>query len=373
MSWSSVDHMAMARAIQLASRASCYVHPNPRVGCVFMRGDRIIAEGWHERAGAAHAEIMAIDRAREDLRDSACYITLEPCAHTGKTPPCVDALIKTGINSVTVAMTDPNPRVDGRGLARLEVADIQTRSGLLQAQAERLNPGFLKRARHGLPYVRCKMAMSLDGRTALANGASRWISSEAARRDVHGLRARSSAIVTGIGTVRADDPAMTVRAVDSDGYQPLRVVMDSNLQISPGAAIHSADGPSLVFTAGEFSEKTRHLEQAGVTVVTATGTDGQVDLRKALATLAGEFEINDVLLEAGPCLSGSMIRQGLVDELVIYLAPRLLGNSARGVFELPVFEHLEECIQLDISDIRTIGPDVRITAQLNTRVTDKAS
>ncbi|MDX1519352.1 MAG: bifunctional diaminohydroxyphosphoribosylaminopyrimidine deaminase/5-amino-6-(5-phosphoribosylamino)uracil reductase RibD, partial [Gammaproteobacteria bacterium] len=334
MQWSSEDHMAMAEAIKLAGRASYFVHPNPRVGCVLVRDSSIVARGWHDRAGNEHAEVLALKQAQGDTAGTTCYVTLEPCSHTGKTPPCVDALISSGIRQVNIAMIDPNPGVNGNGIAKLEAAGIKVRTGLMQEQAERLNPGFIKRMRKGLPYVRCKMAMSLDGRTALASGESRWISSEPSRRDVHRLRARSSAILTGINTVLADDPSLTVRHIDSGGYQPLRAVVDTHLRISPGAALFKEPGQAIVFTISDDKLKLDALGQSGIPVVRCREDRAQVDLKQVLEYLVLEQEINEVLVEAGPALTGNMIKQTLVDELVIYAAPKLMGQSGRELFTL---------------------------------------
>jgi diaminohydroxyphosphoribosylaminopyrimidine deaminase/5-amino-6-(5-phosphoribosylamino)uracil reductase len=363
MNWSSAEYRFMGRAMRLADRASFHVQPNPRVGCVLVRDGTIVGEGWHDRAGEAHAEINALSRAGAAARGSDCYVTLEPCCHEGKTPPCTQALIGAGIKQVIVAMRDPNPEVRGQGEAELQASGIRVRSGLMQAQAEALNPGFLKRMRKGLPFVRCKMAMSLDGRTALANGNSRWISSQASRRDVHRLRARSSAVLTGINTVLADDPCLNIRHVDAGGYQPARIVVDSSLRMPIGARMLQQAGTIIIATLADNSEKRRLLEQSGCMVVTADEHDGRVDLQWLLEFLAREIAVNDLLLEAGATLGGKLITRGLVDELVLYTAPMLLGDSARGLFTLPDFEDIANGPQLLIRDIRTIGPDVRIRAE----------
>jgi len=372
MDWSSEDHRFMARAIQLAKRASYHVHPNPKVGCVLVKDNKVIAEGWHHRAGDVHAEINTLLLAGDEARDSSCYVTLEPCSHTGKTPPCINALIEAGIKDVTVAMADPNPRVSGQGIRTLEQAGIRTRTGLLQAQAEMLNPGFLKRMRSGMPFVRCKMAMGLDGRTALANGVSKWITSETSRRDVHKLRARSSAILTGVDTILSDDPSMTVREIDTDGYQPLRVIMDSQLRISKNAAVLEQTGRTVIFTISDSRQKKIELEQAGAVIIKCNETNSRVDMHEALGYLAAELEINEVIVEAGPTLAGHMIEQGLIDELIIYAAPLLMGDSARGLFTLPCFKNMEECPGLFITDISRIGDDVRITAKISYHEEGKA-
>ncbi|MCG8325267.1 MAG: bifunctional diaminohydroxyphosphoribosylaminopyrimidine deaminase/5-amino-6-(5-phosphoribosylamino)uracil reductase RibD [Thiotrichales bacterium] len=370
MDWSKNDYRYMARAIQLAQRASFHVHPNPKVGCVLSKDGNIVAEGWHHAAGDDHAELVAIRKAGAGARETSCYISLEPCSHSGKTPPCVDALIDAGVAQVIIPMPDPNPDVSGQGIRRLEQAGIKVRTGLMQAEAEQLNRGFLKRMRTGLPYVRCKLAQSLDGRTALANGTSKWITTENSRRNVHELRAASSAILTGVNTVVADDPSLTVRHIDSAGYQPLRVVLDSQLRINTDARILKQPGRCIIFTVRDGDDKSSALERAGVEVIQCTGINGRVDLNAAFEHLAAGYEINDVLIEAGPTLSGSLLEQKLVDEIVLYIAPKLLGQTGRELFTLSGFTGMRESPALTVRDIRRIGEDVRIIAvPLNTNET----
>jgi diaminohydroxyphosphoribosylaminopyrimidine deaminase/5-amino-6-(5-phosphoribosylamino)uracil reductase len=322
----AADYVFMARALQLAERGMYTADPNPRVGCVLVRDGEIVGEGWHCRAGEAHAEVHALRQAGERARGADVYVTLEPCCHHGRTPPCSDALIAAGVARVVAAAADPNPRVAGEGMKQLARAGITVETGLLQGEAERLNRGFLQRMRGGRPWVRCKLAMSLDGRTALANGASQWITGETARRDVQYWRARSSAVMTGIGTVLADDPALTVRLQPPPSAehgcgdairQPLRAVLDTSLRM-----------PAQV-----------------------------------MQILAKEG-INEIWAEAGPTLSGALLRDGLVDELIIYMAPLLMGDMARGLFRLPAFERLSECVALEISEVRAVGRDWRITARV---------
>lgn len=353
----------MARALRLARRGLCTTDPNPRVGCVLVRDGEIVGEGWHERAGGPHAEVHALAQAGERARGATAYVTLEPCCHHGRTPPCTDALVAAGVARVVAAMVDPNPKVGGEGLARLAAAGIAVESGLMQAEAEALNPGFIMHMRHGRPFVRCKLAMSLDGRTAMANGESKWITSEAARHDVHHLRARSSAIMTGVGTVLADDPMLTVR-LDGEGVrQPLRVVLDTHLRTPPQARLLDAPGRVLIVTASRNQVLHDRLARDNVTVVTLSEYDDSIDLPALMRHLAAQ-EINEVLLEAGATLNGAMLRAGLIDELIIYMAPHLMGDAARGLFHLPELVSMDQRIKLEILDIRAVGKDWRITAKV---------
>ncbi|RKZ97035.1 MAG: bifunctional diaminohydroxyphosphoribosylaminopyrimidine deaminase/5-amino-6-(5-phosphoribosylamino)uracil reductase RibD [Gammaproteobacteria bacterium] len=351
----------MARALQLAERGLFTTDPNPRVGCVIVKDDVIVGEGWHQWAGEAHAEVNALQDAGAKAEGADCYITLEPCSHTGKTPPCVDALIKSGVNHVFVAMTDPNPLVVGNGIAKLKSAGIEVTVGLMQQQAESLNPGFCQRMRLNRPFVRSKIAMSLDGRTAMVSGESQWITGSAARLDVQKLRAQSSAIMTGIGTVLTDDPTLTVRP-EGDWYpnnqtirQPLRVVVDSQLRISEQARLFDNDGNVLVATVVD-SELSNNAK-----VLALPAKADQVDLQALLAELALD-EINEVLVEAGAVLNGALLREQLIDELVIYMAPKLMGDDAKGIFHLPELKTMAQNINLNITDISAIGNDWRITA-----------
>lgn len=353
----------MARALQLASRGLATTDPNPRVGCVLVKNENLIGEGWHQHAGGPHAEIHALQNCTEDPAGSTCYVTLEPCAHSGRTPPCYPALIEAGVSRVVIAHTDPNPSVRGAGLAGLQAAGIQVQCSLMAEQAAALNPGFLKRMRDGLPFVRSKLAMSLDGRTALADGESRWITSEDSRRDVQQLRARSSAILTGIDTILADDPRLTVRLNDNrESRQPLRVVMDSRLRLPPTAKILQEPGDTLIVTRNGEHSGAKALQDAGAGVIWVKAADTGSQLRAALAMLAQERAVNEILVEAGPTLNGVLLQAGLIDELVIYLAPCVLGDQSRGLFRLPVLTHMQDRIELQITDIRAVGHDWRITA-----------
>ena len=362
MEFSARDYEYMARALRLANKGLYTAHPNPRVGCVIVRDGEIVGEGWHEYTGGPHAEINALQQAGDKARGATVYVTLEPCCHEGRTPPCSDALIKAGVAKVIAAMVDPHSRVAGNGLKQLQEAGIETAAGLLEDQAEALNPGFIKRMRFGRPFVRSKLAMSQDGRTAMASGESKWITSEAARLDVQRLRARSSAILTGVGTVLADDPAMTVRSEEVRN-QPVRVVVDTHLSMPVDAKMLKEPGETYVFTCSDNSGKTE-LEAAGANVVSLPYCATDVDLESVLDEL-GEMEINEVLVETGATLSGGFLRAGLIDELIIYVAPIVMGDSARGLFHLPGLDTMQQKIELDIIDRRMVGQDMRITAKVN--------
>lgn len=363
---SEITFSPMARAVQLARHGLYSTDPNPRVGCVIVAaGDakEIVGEGWHQRAGEPHAEIHALQQAAERARGATAYVTLEPCSHHGKTPPCAEALIAAGVARVVVAMEDPNPKVAGAGIARLREAGVEVEVGVMTAEAEALNPGFIKRMREGRPFVRCKLAMSLDGRTAMASGESKWITGEAARADVQHLRGQSSAIVTGAGTILADDPAMNVRLPEFDERdQPLRVILDPHLSTPTDAQMLSLPGKTLIMTANEEAEVMEALITAGAEVVCLPGKGESLDLMAVMEYLAG-LEINEVLLETGATLSGAMLRAGLIDELIIYMAPHLMGDQARGLFHLPGLAEMSERIQLSIMDIRAVGNDWRIQAK----------
>lgn len=364
------DRIHMARALQLAEKGLYTTAPNPRVGCVLVNEGKVVGEGWHMRTGGPHAEVHALTQAGSKARNATAYVSLEPCCHHGRTPPCTEALITAGVARVVVAMQDPNPEVAGKGLAQLEAAGIEVSSGLMQTQAEALNPGFIQRMRDGRPWVRCKMAMSVDGRTAMASGESQWITSSAARQQVHRLRARSSAIITGIGTVLADDPSLNVRLheqVPEGGWlQPVRLVLDPNLNTPKDARLLQQAGRSIIVTAVNDAERQRELEQAGAEVVHLPSPGGTIDLPALLTYLANE-QMNEILLETGATLSGAMLRAGLVDELKIYMAPHLMGNAARGLFNLPGLDRMDQRINLHISDIRAVGSDWCITARVKAK------
>lgn len=360
----------MARAQRLAERGLYTCMPNPRVGCVIVKDGAVIGEGWHQQAGQAHAEINALAACRaagHQTAGSTVYVTLEPCCHQGKTGPCTQALIDAGVANVVIGMEDPNPQVAGQGIQQLRAAGIDIAGPLLEEGARALNPGFIKRMQQRLPLVRLKMAMSVDGRTAMASGESKWITGTAARRDVQRWRARSCAVVTGIGTVLQDDPALTVRAADLDlpdaetvaQRQPLRVVIDSRGRLPDTSAVLANVGHVLVINADQQAKKSAqpHVEQLCVE------SKGGIDLQRVLRLLA-ERQCNEVLVEAGATLAGSFIEHGLVDELIIYMAPKLLGSRARPLFELPL-DSMAAQLPLSITEIRAVGDDWRITAKLD--------
>lgn len=364
MSEPEIDAHYMARALRLARRGLYTADPNPRVGCVLVRGDAIVGEGWHARTGGPHAEVGALEAAGEATAGATAYVTLEPCCHHGRTPPCTDALLNAGIARVVMATQDPNPAVAGQGQRALEAAGVEVSSGVLEADAEALNVGFFRRMRRQRPYLRSKIAASLDGRTALANGDSQWITGAAARADVQRLRARSSAILTGVGTILADDPSLNVRAAElAEAHQPLRVIADSSLRTPVDARTLGLEGGVMIMTiAGDVSAH-RQLADAGadIQVVAACATDaGRVDLDALLVRLA-EREINEVLVEAGAGLNGALLRAGLIDELIIYIAGSVLGDTGRGMFDMPGLANLSARPEFNLADVRKVGTDLRMT------------
>jgi len=352
------DARHLARALRLAARGLGTTDPNPRVGCVIASGDEVVGEGFHERAGGPHAEVVALAVAGARARGATAYVTLEPCSHHGRTPPCADALVAAGIARVVYAAGDPNPRVNGGGAARLRAAGIAVSAGLLEGAARALNPGFHSRMERGRPWVRLKLACSLDGRTALANGESRWITSEAARRDVQRLRARSSAILTGIGTVLADDPRLDVR-VPGTTRQPLRVVLDPRLETPASARVLQPPGDVLVFASAASTPAARMLEAAGARVEVLPGDPAALDLEAVLARLAA-LEVNEVHAECGATLAGALLAASLVDELVVYVAPVLLGEEARPLALLGSLASMRERLRLEFVSERRVGPDLRL-------------
>ena len=361
---SAEDSVWMAQALQLAERGLYTTTPNPRVGCVVVKAGEQLGEGWHERAGEAHAEVHALREAGIAANGATAYVTLEPCSHHGRTPPCTDALIAAGITRVVVAMQDPNPQVSGQGIARLRAAGIEVECGLMEAPARVLNAGFVSRMSRGLPLVRSKIAMSLDGRTALNNGVSQWITGAAARRDGHHWRARSCAVLTGIGTVLADDALLSVREVKTT-RQPLRVVLDSALKMPLKARILQG-GNVLIYTATRDIAKIAALEKAGAKVEVMPAANGQVDLLACLKDLAVRG-CNEVLVEAGRTLNGALLQAGLVDELVLYMAPQMLGDMARGMAQLAELTSLDQRVELKWLDVRQIGQDLRILASVQSK------
>lgn len=355
--FSALDHVHMGRALELAGRGLSTTQPNPRVGCVLAHGEEVVGEGWHERAGEPHAEVHALRAAGARARGATAYVSLEPCAHHGRTPPCADALIAAGVARVVVAAEDPNPRVDGRGLEKLRAAGIAVESGLMREAAREINCGFFSRIERGRPWLRLKLAMSLDGRTALANGASQWITGEAARADVQRWRARSSVLLTGSGTVLADDPRLTVRLAAGAGFvPPLRVVLDRTLRTPMSAHVLDASAPTLLLHAPD-AVRPAHL--AAVDCAPVPTRDGRLDLDAALRLLAVR-EVNEVQVEAGPTLAGALFAVGLVDELLLYVAPVLLGDAARPLLALPALTGMAQRWQLRTIDRRQLGDDLRL-------------
>jgi diaminohydroxyphosphoribosylaminopyrimidine deaminase/5-amino-6-(5-phosphoribosylamino)uracil reductase len=354
------DDDYMAAALALAERGLFTTTPNPRVGCVLVNNGTIVGEGWHARAGEPHAEIGALKAAGERARGATAYVTLEPCHHHGRTPPCDEALIAAGVNRVVAAMQDPDPRTAGAGLERLRAAGIKTHCGVGENAARELNIGFVSRVTRGRPWVRLKIAASLDGRTALANGRSRWITGAEARRDGHHWRARACAVLTGIGTVKDDDPQLNVREVATT-RQPLRVIVDSRLETPPAAKI-LAGGGMLIFCAHDEAVKSRALRARGAEIVVLPNASGKVELPALLQEL-GRRGINELHVEAGHKLNGSLIREGCVDELLLYLAPCLLGDAAQGMAALGEFTSLDVRQKLVINETRMIGGDLRLLAR----------
>ena len=355
------DREFMARALDLAARGLFTTTPNPRVGCVIVRDGEVVGEGFHARAGEPHAEANALAAAGARAAGATVYVTLEPCSHHGRTPPCADALIAVKVRRVVAAMGDPNPKVAGDGFARLRTAGVDVASGLLEDEARELNIGFVSRLTRGRPWVRLKVAATLDGRTAAANGQSQWITSEASRRDGHHWRARACAVLTGIGTVRDDDPRLTVREVATT-RQPLKVLVDSRLEVPLDARILEG-GHLLVAAAVADEAKTAALRAQGAEVVVLPNNAGKVELADLMRELARR-ELNEIHVEAGVKLNGSLVAAGVVDELLVYLAPSLLGDAASGMFNLPAIARLEQKLPLRLVDVRRIGADVRVVARL---------
>ena len=355
----AIDKRYMALAVRLARRGLYSTPPNPRVGCVLVRDQQLVGEGWHKKTGGPHAEIMALAEAGEQARGADVYLTLEPCSHHGQTPPCSQALIAAGVVRVLVAQRDPNPQVDGRGIGDLEKAGIVVETGLMAAAAEALNPGFNKRMRSGLPFVRSKLAISLDGRTAMASGESRWITGAAAREDVQRWRAQSCAVLSGSGTVIADNPSLNQR-LEGEERQPLRVIVDSGLRVPVDAKCLNLDGPRLLVTttdkiplAGAYLD--RGIEVLGL----APRPDGKVDLRQLMVEL-GKRQINELMVEAGPLLNGALLAAKLLDELLVYQASHVMGNDGRGMFTIPGLLKMDQRIQLERRDLRIVGDDLRL-------------
>ncbi len=360
--FSSADSEFMARALQLAHNGIYSAHPNPRVGCVLVHDGKVVGEGWHRKTGEEHAEVVALQDAGESANGATAYVTLEPCAHHGKTSPCTEALIEAKIANVVVAMQDPFHEVDGDGLRSLKEAGINVRVGLMSDQAMKLNEGFISRMSGKRPFVRLKMAVSLDGCTAMEDGESQWITGPEARADVQRLRASSGAILTGIGTVLSDDPSLTVRdeCLASEGDQPLRVILDNSLRMPTSARMLTLPGNTAVFCTDDSNRSA--LEEAGASIYVVPQRNGNTDLDAVLKILA-ELEINDVLVEAGHTLAGGLLASVLVNELVIYQSPHIMGSQTKGMFATPAWQQMSQRMALDIVDVRRVGPDTRITAR----------
>ncbi|ATM84887.1 MULTISPECIES: bifunctional diaminohydroxyphosphoribosylaminopyrimidine deaminase/5-amino-6-(5-phosphoribosylamino)uracil reductase RibD [Yersinia] len=360
------DEFYMARAFELARKGRFTTHPNPNVGCVLVRDGEIVGEGYHLRAGEPHAEVHALRMAGDKARGATAYVTLEPCSHQGRTPPCADALINAGVVRVVAAMQDPNPQVAGRGLYKLKQAGIAVDHGLMLAQAEAVNLGFLKRMRTGFPYLQLKMAASLDGRTAMASGESQWITSPQARQDVQRFRAESAAILSTSATVLADDPSLTVRWDELDietqalypqdtVRQPVRIILDSHNRVTPQHKVIQQEGPCWLARV----EADEQLWPANVEQILLPRHGNGVDLVLLMMQL-GKRQINSVWVEAGPQLAGALLQAGVVDELIVYIAPKLLGSDARGLCELAGLTSLAQAPEFVFSDVRQVGPDLRL-------------
>lgn len=358
--WSEIDEQNMRHALGLAALGMNTTDPNPRVGCVLVRDAQVIGEGWHERAGGPHAEVCALQSAGADARGATAYVSLEPCAAHGRTPPCTSALLEAGVARVVYAVADPTPQMRG-GADQLRAAGLQVEGGLLATEARELNVGFFSRHERQSPWVRVKLGASLDGRTALANGESRWITGPQARADAQLFRARSSVVLTGAGTVLADDPILNVR-IDGASRQPLRVVLDSQLRVPATARVYGPETPTIVFTCSTDEEKRGPLQQRNVQIETVTESSGGLDLQAVLARLAA-LGMNEVWVEAGARLSGALLTAQLVDELVIYLAPCLLGPQAQPLAQLPALERLQDRMALRFESVQQIGPDLRVIAR----------
>ncbi len=362
------DITYMQRCLELAQMGKYSARPNPAVGSVIVNNQAVVGEGWHEKAGQEHAEIMALKNAAADAKGSTVYVTLEPCSFTGKTGPCCDALIEAGIHRLVYGMVDPNPKVAGKGLEKLMAAGITVDGPVLEQESSALNPGFIKNMLQGLPYLRCKLAMSLDGRTAMASGESKWITGAAAREDVQRYRAVSGAVITGIETIIADDPGLEVRNDILHCDQPLRVIVDSQLRISPQAKTLHRPGNVLVVTAISrdqvIAEKHQAIANDNVTILSCANDKGRIDLEKLLRILASEYQCNDLLLESGAELAGAMLSCGLVDEVLTYIAPKLLGSDARPLFSLPGMTTMSDQFELEFLDVVMLGKDCRMRSRV---------
>jgi len=374
-SYSADDYRYMQRAITLAKRAHYTTSPNPRVGCVLVKNNRVVGEGFHQKAGQGHAEVNALAQAGNDAKGATAYVTLEPCSHYGRTPPCAEGLIKAGIVKVIAAMVDPNPQVSSKGLAMLEQAGIATSYGLLEQEAQDLNIGFVTLMSTGLPYVRCKLAASLDGKTAMASGESKWITSPEARQDVQRLRAQSCAIISGADSIITDDAQMTVRwselgelkstYEEDDIRQPVRVIIDSRNRVTPDLKLFKSSSPILLIchTIENIHQWPHFVEQVSLPLVKSAQGEEKIDLA-ALLTFLAKRGLNDVLVESGQNLAGAFIEQNLVDELILYQAPKLMGADGKGLMNFPSIDKLSQAKTIKFTDVRMVGADLRITANI---------
>lgn len=361
----SLDFQWMAQALRLAEQGLFSTQPNPRVGCVIVKNNQIVGQGAHLKAGEPHAEVFALQQAGFQAQGADVYVTLEPCSHFGKTPPCVQAVILAKPKRVIIAMQDPNPLVAGKGIAALRAQGIEVVVGVMEKESAAINMGFISRMTRGLPYVRSKIAASLDGRTALKNGKSQWITGEAARLDVQNWRAQSCAIVTGIGTVLADDPSMTAR-LQQVVRQPLRVIVDSQLQTPPDCRMLDAtllqQSPVLIAYAQDINYHANALNAKGAELLCLPDTHNRVDLHALFNHLA-KRGVNDVLIEAGQGLNGALLQSRLIDEFIFYYAPKLMGADAKAMFAMPEFTEMQQAIDLQVTDVRQVGCDIRLRAK----------
>ena len=359
------DHAYMAQALRLASKGMYTTRSNPRVGCVIVKQGEVIGQGFHVAPGQAHAEINALGSCINGAEDATVYVTLEPCSHQGKTPPCIDALLNAKISKVVSAMRDPNPLVNGKGLEFLSSNGVKTACNILEHQAHELNKGFVKRMVNGRPYVTVKSAISLDGKTALQSGESKWISSEESRIDVQKLRARSCAIMTGIGTVLVDDPNLTVRlnqkelGIDENFQQPKRIIIDTQLRIPVEAKILKTPEDVIIYTATSDNEKCERLVQRDITVVQVSKSNSKVDLTAVMKDLA-DREINELFVEAGSSLLGKLVEEELVDEMILFIAPHMLGDASRGLINSKPIKTMQDRINFEIDQVRRIGKDLKL-------------
>lgn len=351
----------MARALKLAEKGRYTTDPNPRVGCVLVKDGNIIAEGWHKKAGFAHAEVNALTKV-DSAKGATAYVTLEPCSHTGKTGPCCDALSAAGVKRVVVAMQDPNPLVAGQGIKKMQQAGLIVENGILQQDAETLNQGYIKRMSTGLPYIRSKMAMSLDGRTAMASGESQWITCKESRVDVQWLRAESSVVLTGINTVLADDPCLNVR-LDENVTQPIRVILDSQLRMPLISKMAGLSGQTWILTCSKDEQKVINLENVGFQVFYINEKNSRLDLTAVMVFL-GQQQINTVLVEAGAILNGALLNESLVDEWLVYMAPCILGDQGRGLFHLPAMKKMTDKKQFNMATVRHVGSDLKLVLKI---------